>query len=209
MPPSSGPSPSNLTRYNLYQFDGAEPSLRPRQRPCRRDRPSMTTFIVRRLLISIPVFLGITILVFTFIALAPGSLADALIRPELGTNPEARATIIARYGLDQPIPIRYVLWLANALQGDLGYRAMNGTPVAAEVWRGLTASHHPDRHRVGHRTRRRRPARDPVGGPPVLEARLPADRDHLPGDLAAVVPAGDRRPLRCSGSNSSSSRSPG
>ncbi len=35
--------------------------------------------------------------------------------------------IIARYGLDQPIPIRYVLWLANALQGDLGYRAMNGT----------------------------------------------------------------------------------
>ena len=69
----------------------------------------MTTFIVRRILISIPVFLGITLLVFTFIALAPGSIADALIRPELGTNPEARALIIARYGLDQPIPIRYVL----------------------------------------------------------------------------------------------------
>jgi len=100
----------------------------------------MTTFVVRRILISIPVFLGITLLVFTFIALAPGSIADALIRPELGTNPEARAMLIARYGLDQPIPIRYVLWLGNALQGDLGYRAMNGTSVASEVWRGLTAS---------------------------------------------------------------------
>lgn len=100
----------------------------------------MTTFIVRRLLISIPVFLGITLLVFTFVALAPGSIADALIRPELGANAEAREAIIRRYGLDQPIPIRYVLWLANALQGELGYRAMNGTPVAAEVLRGLTAS---------------------------------------------------------------------
>ena len=113
----------------------------------------MTTFVVRRILISIPVFLGITLLVFTFIALAPGSIADALIRPELGTNPEARAMIIARYGLDQPIPIRYVLWLGNALQGDLGYRAMNGT---VGIVRGLARPDglpRPDRHRVGHRAR--------------------------------------------------------
>jgi peptide/nickel transport system permease protein len=100
----------------------------------------MTTFIVRRILISIPVFLGITLLVFTFIALAPGSIADALIRPELGTSPEARELIIKRYGLDQPLPIRYVLWLGNALQGDLGFRAMNGTAVSSEVFRGLIAS---------------------------------------------------------------------
>ncbi|HEV8489925.1 MAG TPA: ABC transporter permease [Candidatus Limnocylindrales bacterium] len=100
----------------------------------------MTTFIVRRLLISVPVFLGITILVFTFIALAPGNIADALIRPELGANEEARQAIIRRFGLDQPLHIRYLSWLANAVQGDLGYRATSGQPVSGEVLRGLGAS---------------------------------------------------------------------
>jgi peptide/nickel transport system permease protein len=100
----------------------------------------MTTFIIRRLLISIPVFIGITMLVFTFVALTPGDIASGLIRPELGQDPAAKAAIIKRYGLDQPLPIRYVSWLANALQGELGYRAMNGTPIGKEVVRGLIAS---------------------------------------------------------------------
>lgn len=100
----------------------------------------MITFIIRRLLISIPVFLGITVLIFTFVALAPGSIADALVRPELGGDPAARDAIIKRYGLDQPIHVRYVLWLANALQGELGYRVATGASVGAEVVRGLGAS---------------------------------------------------------------------
>jgi len=100
----------------------------------------MITFIIRRLLISIPVFLGITILIFTFIALAPGNLADALVRPELGFDQTAREAIIRRYGLDQPLPIRYLLWLTNALQGELGYRVHSGASVASEVLRGLTNS---------------------------------------------------------------------
>jgi peptide/nickel transport system permease protein len=100
----------------------------------------MTTFIVRRLLISIPVFFGITMLVFTFVALTPGSLVDSLIRPELGTSEEARQEIIRRFGLDQPLHIRYLLWLGNALQGELGYRATSGQAVGAEVLRGFGAS---------------------------------------------------------------------
>jgi len=100
----------------------------------------MITFIIRRLLISIPVFLGITVLIFTFIALAPGNLADALIRPELGFDQAAREAILKRYGLDQPLPIRYLLWLANALQGELGYRVNSGSAVGSEVMRGLINS---------------------------------------------------------------------
>jgi peptide/nickel transport system permease protein len=100
----------------------------------------MTTFIIRRILISIPVFIGITLLVFTFVALAPGNVADGLIRPEMSSDESARQEIIHRYGLDQPLPVRYVSWLANALQGELGYRAMNGTPISDEIWRGLRAS---------------------------------------------------------------------
>ncbi len=100
----------------------------------------MLTFIIRRLLISIPVFLGITMLIFLFIALAPGSIVDALVRPELGIDPAAREAIIKRYGLDQPLHIRYVLWLANALQGELGYRVASGAAVGSEVMRGFGAS---------------------------------------------------------------------
>ena len=100
----------------------------------------MTTYIIRRLLISIPVFIGITLLVFFFVALAPGDISDGLIRPELNSDPAAKAAIIAKYGLDQPLPVRYVAWLSNAVQGQLGYRAMNGTPISEEVRRGLVNS---------------------------------------------------------------------
>ncbi len=101
----------------------------------------MTTFIVRRLLISIPVFLGITMLVFLFVALAPGNIADALIRPELGANAEAREAIIQQVRAGPAhSPSAISSWLANALQGELGYRATSGSPVGAEVLRGLGAS---------------------------------------------------------------------
>lgn len=100
----------------------------------------MGTFIVRRLLISIPVFLGITMLVFLFVALAPGDAASAMIRPEQANDPQIRQAVIERYGLDQPIPIRYVRWLSGVLQGELGYRLVGGQPIASEIARSFIAS---------------------------------------------------------------------
>ena len=100
----------------------------------------MGSYIVRRLLIAIPVFFGITVLVFLFVALAPGDATTAYARPELAADPSALQAIRERYGLDQPIPIRYIRWLANALQGELGYRILGGQPIASEVFRALQAS---------------------------------------------------------------------
>jgi peptide/nickel transport system permease protein len=100
----------------------------------------MTTYIVRRLLISIPILVGITILVFLFIATAPGDPVSAFIRPELANNEQIREIIVARYGLDQPIYIRYIRWLAEAVQGNLGYSAVGGLPILPTVLRGLLAS---------------------------------------------------------------------
>ena len=100
----------------------------------------MTTFIIRRLLISIPVFLGITMLVFVFVALAPGDAASAMIRPEQANNPQIRLAVIERYGLDQPIPVRYVRWLSGVLQGELGYRLIGGQPIGSEIARSFLAS---------------------------------------------------------------------
>jgi peptide/nickel transport system permease protein len=100
----------------------------------------MATYVVRRLLISLPILLGITILVFLFLAMAPGDPVSAFMRPELAQNPEAREIIIKRFGLDQPLPIRYIRWLAEALQGNLGYKFIGGLPVMETVVRGLLAS---------------------------------------------------------------------
>jgi peptide/nickel transport system permease protein len=100
----------------------------------------MATFIVRRLLISVPVFFGITVLVFLFVAIAPGDAASALIRPDQAADPAIRQAIVERYGLDQPIPIRYVRWLSSTLQGELGYTVVSGRPIAGEIGRSFLAS---------------------------------------------------------------------
>ena len=100
----------------------------------------MGTYIVRRLLVSIPVFFGITMLVFLFVALAPGDAASAYTKPEFQANPAALAAVRERFGLDQPLPIRYLRWLANAVQGELGYRTVGGQPISAAVARTLQAS---------------------------------------------------------------------
>ncbi len=101
----------------------------------------MATYIVRRLLVAVPIFFGITVIVFLLLALAPGDPVSAFIRPELRTNEAMRAAIIARYGLDQPLPIRYIHWLAEAVQGNLGYKAGGvGLPVLDTVQRGFVAS---------------------------------------------------------------------
>jgi peptide/nickel transport system permease protein len=100
----------------------------------------MGAYIVRRLLISIPVFFGITILIFIFVALAPGDAATAYSRPELSLDSSALKAIRAEYGLDLPVPLRYLRWLVNTLQGNLGYRLVGGQPILSEVFRALQAS---------------------------------------------------------------------
>ncbi len=100
----------------------------------------MQKYLLRRVLISIPVFLSITIIVFALIEIAPGDITDYFIRPELNMTDEAEEAIRARFGLDQPVTVRYVNWLANVLRGDLGFRFVNGQPVAAVIGQRLSAT---------------------------------------------------------------------
>jgi peptide/nickel transport system permease protein len=100
----------------------------------------VTTYIARRLLIAIPILFGITLLVFTFVALAPGDPVDAYLRPEMAGNQQLRQQMTHQLGLDQPLPIRYLAWLGQALQGNLGYSVVSGEPVGTIVWNGLLAS---------------------------------------------------------------------
>ncbi|MBK8764651.1 MAG: ABC transporter permease [Burkholderiaceae bacterium] len=80
----------------------------------------MSRYLLRRLLIAIPSLLGISVVLFTVLALAPGDPFE-----ELATNPnvppEVRANLRAKFGLDDPVAIRYLRWLAAMAQGDWGF----------------------------------------------------------------------------------------
>ena len=87
----------------------------------------MRNYIIRRVLQIIPVFFGITIILFLIIELSPGNATTNFIDPRM--RPEARAEIATRFGLDEPLPTRYFLWLTNMLQGDFGNSLRYARPV--------------------------------------------------------------------------------
>lgn len=91
----------------------------------------MTTYIIRRLLLAIPVLLGVSFLVFASVRLVPGDPAMA-IAGELAT-PELVARVREEMGLDRPLLVQYVIYLERVLQGDLGHSVRSGLPVAAEI----------------------------------------------------------------------------
>ena len=80
----------------------------------------MSRYLLRRLLIAVPSLLGISLVLFVVLALAPGDPFG-----ELATNPnvppEVAAALRAKFGLDDPIALRYVHWLVAMLHGDWGF----------------------------------------------------------------------------------------
>lgn len=101
----------------------------------------MTTYIIRRLLINVPVLFGITLVIFALINFIPGDPSAYFVNPELSLDPAAdMAAARERLGLDKPLPVRYVKWLAQTLHGDLGYRTKNQDRVSTIVWQRLKAT---------------------------------------------------------------------
>jgi len=80
----------------------------------------MGRYVLRRLLIAVPSLIGISIVLFTVLALAPGDPFE-----ELATNPnvpaEVRANLRAQFGLDDPVAMRYVRWFGSMMNGDWGF----------------------------------------------------------------------------------------
>jgi peptide/nickel transport system permease protein len=80
----------------------------------------MASYLLRRLLIAIPSLLGISLILFTVLALAPGDPFE-----ELATNPnvppEVRMMLRTKFGLDDPVMVRYVRWVTAMAQGDWGF----------------------------------------------------------------------------------------
>lgn len=87
----------------------------------------MIPYIIRRILIGIPVLWGVTVINFVIINLAPGSPADLYLTPT--ATPNEVAMMRHQLGLDQPIWVRYVKWLGQLMHGDLGYSLQSRIPV--------------------------------------------------------------------------------
>jgi peptide/nickel transport system permease protein len=88
----------------------------------------MRAFIIRRLLIALPVILLITLIMFVIINLAPGDPVDMFVGQQ-GLNPDEVERIRISLGLNDPIYIRYVKWLGQLVQGNLGYSYLDNQPV--------------------------------------------------------------------------------
>lgn len=91
----------------------------------------MLGYALRRLLYVIPISLGVTILVFALVHLAPGDPLNAVVAPDAPASVVAK--LKADYGFDKPLPLQYAQWLGRAVRGDLGLSVVNSRPVLDQL----------------------------------------------------------------------------
>jgi peptide/nickel transport system permease protein len=96
----------------------------------------MGKYAFRRLLLLIPALFGISLVLFTILALAPGDPFE-----ELATNPnvppEVRLNLRAQFGLDDPLPVRYMRWLTSMVRGEWGFSFVSRIDVDALILQRL------------------------------------------------------------------------
>jgi peptide/nickel transport system permease protein len=99
----------------------------------------MLKYIARRLIVSIPMLLGLTVIVFSMMHLLPGDPAEVILA-QSGARPEAVARLRLQLGLDQPLPVQYGRFLGGLLRGDLGSSLFTNRPVSEIVAQNLPST---------------------------------------------------------------------
>jgi len=90
--------------------------------------------------VFLPTLLGISVLVFGAMQAIPGDFVDIMIGLGPDVSDEQRDAIARSYGLDAPVPVQYVVWLGDAVRGDLGTSLRTGQPVSREIVNRLPAT---------------------------------------------------------------------
>lgn len=95
----------------------------------------MGRYLLRRLIISIPVLFGITLVTYVIVNLAPGDPVTAMIDPEQISQlgPGWLEQQKEALGLDKPLPVRYLLWVKEAAQGNLGFSYSDRQPISDKI----------------------------------------------------------------------------
>ena len=96
----------------------------------------MLIYLFKRLLAAVPIALGVTVVSFLLVYIAPGDPLNAIAPADAPA--EVISALRATYGLDRPLPVRYGLWLERALQGDLGASIATGRSVRSEVFAAVS-----------------------------------------------------------------------
>jgi peptide/nickel transport system permease protein len=96
----------------------------------------MWYYAVRRIILAVPIALGVSVICFALVHLAPGNPIQSLIPPD--ARPEDIEQIKRLYGFDRSVPVQYLLWLKRAASGDLGMSLQTGRPVLIEVMNALS-----------------------------------------------------------------------
>ena len=92
----------------------------------------MGQYILRRILISIPVLFAVTVMIFILVEIAPGDMADFFITDEAEQflSEEDIYAVREKLGLNDPAPVRYVKWVGRLAQGDFGFSFVESRPVS-------------------------------------------------------------------------------
>ena len=93
------------------------------------------TFLVRRLLLTLPILFIVSVVCFSLINLIPGDPATVILGPE--ASEQAKEQMREQLGLDKPIVVQYVDWLGGVLHGDLGESLVDGMPVSQLILQRL------------------------------------------------------------------------
>jgi peptide/nickel transport system permease protein len=92
----------------------------------------MLGYIIRRILFAIPIAIGVSIVCFSLVYLAPGDPLQTVLPPD--ATADTIAIVKHAYGFDRPVPVQYVIWLWHVLQGDFGRSIATQRPVTLEVF---------------------------------------------------------------------------
>jgi peptide/nickel transport system permease protein len=95
----------------------------------------MLGYLGRRMLMAVPILLGVSLVIFITVKIIPGDPVASLLGPT-GT-PEARAALTERLGLNRPLPVQYVSWLGHTVVGDFGTSIARRSAVAPMVFDAL------------------------------------------------------------------------
>ena len=95
----------------------------------------MLGFLLRRLLYTLPIMLGVALVCFALVHLAPGDPLVSILPPDASVELQNRLRTL--YGFDRSYPEQFASWVWRALQGDMGLSIASGRPVAEEVLRAV------------------------------------------------------------------------
>ncbi len=93
----------------------------------------MLKFIINRVLLMIPILLGVSLVTFVIVRSIPGDPVRVLIGFDQRATPEQIENIRHSYGLDQPLPVQYLKWMGHVVQGDLGASLRTKRPLTTEL----------------------------------------------------------------------------